>query len=345
MKKENKHVARLGFFVIISALLFMLGFYLIGNNQNLFGKSFHLTSTFQNVNGLKKGNVVRFNGIDVGTISTIDFVDDSTLQVEMRIENKVRPFIKKNALASIGSEGLVGNMLVNISPGGENMPSVEDGDEIKSFSRIETEELLSTLGNTSENVAIISKNLLDISDKMNSGQGVLANLLNDEGMSRDLSGTIHQLHQMVNLLDKTSGNINDLFGKVKEGQGLLGELISDTVIVATLRKSTGQLDTTLSSLHQLIQDADPVIGNLNSTSIYLKQAAGRLDTLLISIDHGDGTVTALLHDPQLRIDLQETLHYLREGTERFSEDMEALKQNVFFRKYFRQKEKEINHPD
>ena len=338
MKKENKNAARVGLFVILSVLLFMVGFYLIGNNQNMFGKRFLISTTFHSVNGLKKGNVVRFNGIDVGSISEIDFLNDSTLQVIMRIEKKVKPFIKKDATASIGSEGLVGNMLVNISPGGI-APPVEDGDVIRSYSRVDTEDLLDALGNTNENIAIISKNLLDITAKMNSGQGIIANLLENESMSDDLAGTLRHLHQTVRVLESATQQVNELFIAINNGEGMAGQILKDSLFVPTLVRSSERLDTALIGLNQLVDKTDPILVNLLSTSKKLDDASAHLDTLIQHIDRGKGAVGALLHDDLLRQDLKQTMSNLNEGTKRFSEDMEALKRNIFFRKYFKEQSK------
>lgn len=338
MKTENKHVARLGFFVIISVALFVLGFYLVGNNQNMFGKTFLISTDFHNVNGLKKGNLVRFNGIDVGSISEIDILNDSTLKVIMRIEKKVQPFIKKDATASIGSEGLVGNVLVNISPGVSGL-AIEDGDVIQAYSRVDTEALLSSLGNTNENIAIISKNLLDITEKMNSGQGIIANLLDNETMSADLAGTLHHLRQTVLILESSTEQINDLFAAINTGHGMAGQLLKDTVLVPNLVRSSERLDTAMIGLNQLLDKTDPILSNLLSTSKKLNDASAHMDDLIQSVDRGEGTVSALLHDDQLREDLKQTMSNLNEGTKRFSEDMEALKRNVFFRKYFKEQSK------
>ena len=95
MKKTNSQKVRLGLFVIISTVLFVVAVYLIGQRQNMFQKTFTISAYFQNVNGLQKGNNVRYSGINIGTVKGISMVNDSTIKVDMTIEEGILSHIKK----------------------------------------------------------------------------------------------------------------------------------------------------------------------------------------------------------------------------------------------------------
>ena len=130
-QKTNIQKLKLGVFIIVGTLLFVLAIYTIGQKQNLFSNSFILKTQFNNINGLQKGNNVRFSGIEIGTVSSIKMLNDSTIIVEMNIEEKITTHIKKNAIASIGTDGIVGNVLINIFPrNGVTFP-IENGDIIE----------------------------------------------------------------------------------------------------------------------------------------------------------------------------------------------------------------------
>ncbi|NNC70807.1 MAG: MCE family protein, partial [Flavobacteriaceae bacterium] len=148
MKTTSSQRLRLGIFVIIGTLLFVAAVYLIGQQQHLFKKTFTISSYFQNVNGLQKGNNVRYSGINIGTVSTIEMVNDSTIRVAMSIDEKIISHIKKDAIATIGSDGLVGNIIVNIVPGNGKLNSISNGDIIESYSKIGADDILSTLSVT-----------------------------------------------------------------------------------------------------------------------------------------------------------------------------------------------------
>ena len=86
-RKKTQNIVRLGLFVTIGAVLFILAVYLIGSNQNLFGKTFRISSTFGNVNGLQPGNNVRYSGINVGTVENISNRALERVRVEVHLSN------------------------------------------------------------------------------------------------------------------------------------------------------------------------------------------------------------------------------------------------------------------
>src|SRR6478736_5095986 len=117
MEKTTSQKIRLGIFVIIGLALFIVTVYFIGQKQKLFGGTNDLYTVFNNVNGLELGNNVRYSGVNVGTVSEIIMINDTTIKVTMMIDDAIFHHIKKNAIATIKSDGLVGNMIINIVPG------------------------------------------------------------------------------------------------------------------------------------------------------------------------------------------------------------------------------------
>ena len=91
MEKTTSQKIRLGLFVIIGLLLFILAIYFIGDKQKMFGKTNHLEAVFNNVNGLQLGNNVRYSGINVGTVRAIEMINDSTIKVDMLIDKTIFP--------------------------------------------------------------------------------------------------------------------------------------------------------------------------------------------------------------------------------------------------------------
>ena len=100
-------------------ILLVLGLFFIGKQKNLFVSVFQLKAVFTNVSGLKVGNNVRFGGIAIGTVEGIQLVTDTSVLVNMSIKSEIRRFIKQDATASIGSDGLVGDRVVLIFAGSE----------------------------------------------------------------------------------------------------------------------------------------------------------------------------------------------------------------------------------
>ena len=101
MHKKTINNVRLGLFVLIGTIFLIAALYLIGNNRNIFDQTFTVRATFYKVNGLMKGNNVRFSGIDVGTVKSVRIASDTSVEVSMIIESDAKRFIRKNAIASV----------------------------------------------------------------------------------------------------------------------------------------------------------------------------------------------------------------------------------------------------
>lgn len=320
MKKTRAQELRLGLFVVLSTILFVTAVYLVGQKQNLFKKSFTISSYFQNVNGLQKGNNVRYSGVDIGTVQAIDMVNDSVIQVTMKIDEKIVAHINKKAVATIGSDGLVGNMIVNIIPGEGSAKRIQNGDIIQSFSRIGADDILSTLNATSDNLAILISGLMKVTNKLNSGEGTLGVLLNDTLMAQNLKSMSYNLKEASLGASNSVNELNGLIRSLRTNkESVLGVLINDTLSGKTLKNT---------------------LAHLEETSTQLETIAGAIDQVVKDISNSEGTFNYILHDTTLVNSLQETMKNINEGTAKFNEDMEALKHNFLFRGYFKKLEKE-----
>jgi len=193
---------KLGIFLILGAALLVFGLFFIGKQKNLFVSSFPLKAVFKNVGGLKVGNNIRFGGITVGTVDAIQLITDSTVMVSMSVRSEVRKFMKQNATATIGSEGLMGDRVVVISPGLTGSASVRDNDVLATVPPVETDQILSGLKTSADNAALITQQLSEVAYKVNHGHGLISRLLGDSSLSNNLHAT------MVNL-KKGSAGLNE----------------------------------------------------------------------------------------------------------------------------------------
>ena len=127
---------------------------------------FPLKAIFKNVGGLKVGNNVRFGGIAVGTVDAIQLMTDSSVMVNMSIKSEVRKFIRQNASATIGSEGLMGDRVVSITPGlNDSSASVRDNEVLVTVAPVETEQILGGLKTSADNAALITQQLSEVAYK------------------------------------------------------------------------------------------------------------------------------------------------------------------------------------
>ncbi len=335
MAREKVNNVRLGLFVAIGFALLVIFIYSIGERQNLFRASFELTSVFKNVNGLQKGNNVRYSGINIGTVQGIEFISDSLLLVRMNLDDDVRGIIKKNAIATIGSDGLVGNMLVNITPGEGVAEPAGDLDELVSYSRVDPDELLNTLGSTNDNIALISNDLLKITQAITEGDGIISQLIYNEDLSKKLNRVLDEIEVTALNLSRTTREFSDLAQEVNKSQGLMHQLLHDTSIMADMRSFTTDLkDLPFDSVAAFIDQLD-------QAGTQFTTLAAEMEALTADFRSGEGVVAALLSDSSARADLIEIFENIREGSTRFNENMEALKSNFLFRRYFRRQARQL----
>lgn len=186
MNSSAGNKIKLGIFIFLGMLLFILGIYYIGNRQKIFGNTFRAKAIFGNVNGLQVGNNVRFSGINVGIIENMEQVSDTTVRVDMLIEEKVRKFIKKDAKAVIGSEGLMGNKTMIIAAGTPGQREIEHDDFLVTSQSVTMDDILQKLKITSENAAEITSDLATITANITSGQGTVGMLFMDTVFAMNL---------------------------------------------------------------------------------------------------------------------------------------------------------------
>ena len=202
MPKDKSYKWKLGLFSIAALAIAVGAIYYIGKQKNKFGSVLHLSAQFSSVSGLKMGSNIRLGGIDVGTVNGINLVTDTTVEVDMIIQKKVQKFIKKDAKASIGSDGLMGDKVIVITAGTPTTPVVAEGDTLGSHQPIETDAIMASLKTSADNAAIITSNLADISSRITQGKGALGKLLHDTTLSSNISSTMKNLNSSTHKLDE-----------------------------------------------------------------------------------------------------------------------------------------------
>ena len=320
MKQSNAQKLNLGLFITIATVLFITAVYLIGQRQDMFKNTFTISSFFQNVNGLQNGNNVRYAGINIGTVKGITMINDSTIKIDMNIDKKIVTHIKKDAIATIGSDGLVGNMIVNIVPGKGTAEVINNGDFIDSYSKIGTDDILNTLNTSTENAAILTSDLLKITNSITKGKGTIGVLLNDTIMAKDLKLTIANLKNASYSASKSVSEVNEVISELKTNDtSVLGVLLNDTISGRKLKSMIRNLENSSAQIDNVVNDINTVVSDFNTS---------------------DGAYNYIVKDTSLVNSLKSTLEHINEGTDKFNQNMEALKHNFLTRSYFRKLERQ-----
>jgi phospholipid/cholesterol/gamma-HCH transport system substrate-binding protein len=184
----------LGLFIAGSLVILAIGIFLIGNREMLFTSTYNLKSDFQTVAGLSPGADVRVGGIHEGTVKRIELPKrpDGKITVVMDLHQATRGVLKNDSVASIKTEGLLGDKYMEISFGSPNAPSLKNGDTIQSEPPLDisdlfakTSAILDSTKGAVDNIEGASGNLKSISAKVNEGKGTAGALVNDKTVYRE----------------------------------------------------------------------------------------------------------------------------------------------------------------
>jgi phospholipid/cholesterol/gamma-HCH transport system substrate-binding protein len=315
---------KLGLFVLAGLLFLILTLYMIGKNRNLFGSNFILKVKVENVQGLKPGNNVRYGGIDIGTVKKIDFINDTVMEIEMTMDDKAKTVIHKNAIASIATDGLVGNKVLLISSARKPSALVEDGDELVSKKPVDTDDMLRTLYKTNNDVGFIAENLKATVSRINNSSAMWS-ILSERELPQNLKLSAWHVRLAA---AKANDMVNDLYTivqDVKNGGGSLGAILTDTAFAYNLNAAVIKIKMVGDHADSLSQQLNQMVAGMQA-----------------DVNNGKGLINALLKDSGMVIKLNESLDNVQKGTDGFNQNMEALKHNFLFRGYFRKMEKQKN---
>ena len=248
MNKESGYQWKLGMFVIIGLVLFVTTIYFVGKQKNLFGSTFELNSKFNSVNGLEVGNNVRFSGINIGTVEEIEFLTDTSVVIKLIIKEEVRKYIKKDAIASISSDGLMGDKVLTISSGKNSNVIVENNDNIASKQAIEMDDLMVSVKKSVDNAGVITAQLAQFSYSMNNGNGALSKLVSDEELGNSIKN-------MVSNLENSSNEFQKFTFKMNNGKGALSKLVSDEKMGRMIDSTLTNVKTGTEGLNEVIEAA------------------------------------------------------------------------------------------
>lgn len=318
--KDNKNLAniKLGILVITGLLFLVFSLYMIGKNQNIFGRSFMVRAEVKNVNGLVVGNNVRFQGMDIGTVKSIEMVNDTTIHISLLIRNSMQSFIKKNAQTTINTDGLMGNKLVQIHPQKENAPQIEEGDMLYPAPQLDTDAMLKKLDKSSVYFEQTLANLARITEKINESEAIW-DLLADANLTLDIQGAAREFKKAsINANQMTKAG-KDLLHKLEQGDGIVQAMFTDTVMNQNLQKS-------LIEVRQTSQDAAKVMGEMRA--------------LMLEIKAGGGTAGLVLTDSAFRESTIRSIQNIEKSAFNFNQNMVAIQNSFLFRRYFRKQEAE-----
>ncbi len=320
MESSNKRNVRLGIFIFIGLLFFVIGIMAIGSINKAFTKTIFVTSEFNDVSGLQQGDNIWFSGVKVGTVKEMEFLPNANVNVTMKIEEKSKEFIKKNANAKVASDGLIGSKIIVIYGGTPDASSIESGDKLAVEDLISTEDMMNMLQENNVNLLAITTDFKSITKKIAEGEGSLGKLLSNDEMYDNINVTISTLQNASNNAVKLTAEVNAFTKKLNAEGGLANDLVTDTAVFNSIQASVAQLNA-------ITKTATEVANNLKTTT-------NDINT------NKNTPIGVLLNDEQAAASLKTTIANLESSTKKLNESMEALQHNFLLRGFFKKKEKD-----
>jgi phospholipid/cholesterol/gamma-HCH transport system substrate-binding protein len=317
---ETKEVAqqvKLGAFVLAGVALFLVSVFFIGSENNIFSRTFNVAAVFKNVEGLKEGDNVWLSGVKIGTVTDVEIVSQGQVIVSLSLKHNQHQFITEDATASVGSDGLVGNKIVVIRPG-KSQAMIDDGDTINTNSPTDTQELFNIAKDVGDNTRSLTGDLKLIAQKINNGQGIVGELLNDGEVAQDLRLAVANLKTTSNNTARLSSELHHLVAQMRTGDGLLPSLISDTTYAQSFTKA---------------------LRNVEDVSAHANVVAKNLEVVANRMNDRDNALGVLLQDSTFAMRLRNTMQNTEQATNKLDENMEAMRHNFLFRGYFKKQDK------
>jgi phospholipid/cholesterol/gamma-HCH transport system substrate-binding protein len=321
MPKESNQILKTGMLVASGTAFLIILLYLVGKNEHLFGTGFSLRARFSHVQGLKEGNNVRYAGIDLGTVRSIQLLNDSMVEVNMRMNRKLHGVLLKNSTVSIGTDGLVGNKVVNISHGRSPSQPAENGDLLPSVKPVDTDKMLATLDQSNQSLKEIFKNIEVITGDLKSARG-WKKWIDDTSIHQKIYSSATQVNLFTQKMNKSGELLEQTLNNIRNEKGVLGKLISDSIWANKTEKVIDDLDNSIMILQEGIVLSQQTINDLKR-----------------NIDSGRGALALLLNDSIVANDMKSGIRHLQQSGILLEESLKALQQNILLRGYFRKKRK------
>jgi len=306
MATVRGQLVRVGILMSVALGTLMLGLMLIGEGQGFLRRKVHFHIHFSRTNGLLVGAPVALTGVNVGSVADITFPEDATaryIDVTIEVSRHVAPRVREDSIATVRTQGVLGDKYIELSAGTPTEPSREPGTVIPDVDPIDYEAVLGQSGDIVTNIVELTASLRNVLQGIDRGEGLLGAMVRNREQGEL---TFADIQQAVSNVAEITAYMESILASVERGEGLIGALVRDTDtaqgVLESLTRSTENLDRFTARLNsgtgllpRLIEDeayAERVLADLETTTHALADLTGKLD-------RGEGTLGALIQDRTL----------------------------------------------
>ena len=316
---------RVGLFVLVGLLILAFGiFYVTG--QGVWGPKYRLNTFLPEVAGLATGAPVRLDGVEIGNVDRITLVPREhgktpdkmhNVEIGMRLDRRYQNDILTDSVATLVTEGLLGNRYVNIQRGYTGVP-LKDGQAVPGGEEKAIKEVVERSADVLANLQALSEQIQDIVGDVKKGRGTIGKLLTDDQAYKHLNsiltkgdqiastvqsgqGTIGKLvmtDEMSNKVENTVDQVNTILADLRAQKGTLGKLLYDPTLYDQAKEAIsngnaviGDVRAGKGTLGKLATD-ETLYNKLRDNSRNLSEASSKLNKT-------NNSMGKLFNDPQL----------------------------------------------
>ena len=332
---------RVGIFVLVALVIGASIAFAIGAQENVFSSKTTYHAIFEDVGGLQKGNTVRVAGVNVGSVTDVIISESGSIEVYFRVIDDATHLIRgkqgmlvaeldpKPSVAAIGSKGLLGDRIIEITVGSTEYPEWDPevpipssvGGGIMALAERTLTEAEGTARNLrlatdpfadqefSNDLKETARNLAEASGMIASGDGTIGRLMHDAELGRDVKGAVKELRAAGKQVAALGKNLNKIAEDVQTNEGTVNALLYGTEgadAIRNIRDTFGNLNTILTD----VREGDGAVNQLiygelgDSFMTNLQNASDDIAFLTRETREGKGTIGALLTDPSVYEDIK-----------------------------------------
>jgi phospholipid/cholesterol/gamma-HCH transport system substrate-binding protein len=313
---------KIGLVSVFAVVMATVLIFLLSGSGGFFWQRYSLKTMFANIVGLKEGAPVRVAGVEVGSVSELNFIGDQ-VEVVMEVNEDHRSRITSNSIASLGSVSLLGEAAVDITAASHGTPIPEWG-------YVRSGRATGTIGDVATQASTAIEQTTALIADLRAGQGTMGRLLTDERLYNELTSLVTAMHDVTDAITKGPGSMSRLLNdpaaakalegslnnleavtaRIKAGEGSLGKLLNDDALSQSLTSMSSNLET----ITGRINNGEGTAGKLVSDEeLYnrLNSLSDRIDKVVAGLQQGEGTAGQLLRDRELYENMNGTMAELK----------------------------------
>lgn len=288
---------KVGGMILVALAILTVAVFKLGEAANLFSKRYKLVALLPNANGLRVGGSVTVAGQLAGTVSEIDFLApdaDTTrnLRVTVQIDQALQPHVREDSKARLRTLGLLGDKIVDISPGTPRFAVLQPNDTLQVETALDYETVLLQASGAVTDMVALTHDLRGITGGLARGEGTVGQLLTNRSLYDELNGTLARTNALITRLQAPNGSLGKLLDDPALYQNLNGMISSVDSLVRQMRAESG-------TLGKLLTD--------DSLYTHLVGITSGADSLVKTLNRGDGFASKMIKDGQLYDQLTKTI--------------------------------------